>query len=30
MTINRKQLTLIHVAKTKLNLSDEIYRTALA
>ncbi len=30
MSINRKQLTLIHVARRKLELSDEVYRTALA
>lgn len=30
MTINRKQLALIHVARGKLKLPDDIYRTALA
>ncbi|KGJ20714.1 regulatory protein GemA [Paracoccus sanguinis] len=30
MTINRKQLALIHVARGKLKLSDDVYRTALA
>ena len=30
MTISSKQLALIHVARQKLRLSDETYRTALA
>ena len=29
MTINRKQIALVHVAKAKLSLSDAMYRSAL-
>ncbi|MBU3032380.1 regulatory protein GemA [Paracoccus marinaquae] len=30
MTITRKQIALLHVAKSRLGLSDDTYRTALA
>lgn len=30
MSLSHKQLALIHVARRKLDLSDETYRTALA